>query len=94
MAMLVIDLPDDALALVEKHARELGYDTAADYGFELVRNPVATREDAHYARMHAGEHNHVFGRSKREKMDLAAREAADLAARAAKGGAAVTDTAA
>jgi hypothetical protein len=75
MATIEIDLADAAKALAEKHAAELGYDSAADLAFELLRNKVAAREDELYTRMHAGEHNTVFGASRREVKDYEARKA-------------------
>lgn len=77
MAKIVIEIPDAAATLVEKHAKELGYPHAADYAFELLRNHCAQREDALYTRMHIGEQNPVFGRSKREAADLARRQPKD-----------------
>lgn len=79
MATITITLPDDAAACAEKHARELGYEDAADWAFEMLRNYAALREDALYTRMHAGEQNPVFGRSRREQADWDAREAARIA---------------
>lgn len=73
MARIVITLSDEAKALAEKHAGELGYEHAGDWAFELLRNYAATREDALYHRMHTGEHNPVFGCSKREAKDRARR---------------------
>lgn len=79
MATIIVKLSDAAKAIAERHAIELGYDGAADWAFELLRNYAATREDAMYTRMHTGEHNTIFGRSKREQNDLAARAAAEAA---------------
>lgn len=78
MAVITIKLNDEAKALAEKHAAELGYHDAADLAFELLRNHCAARHDALYERMHIGEHNHVFGRSRREQDDFDRREAARL----------------
>lgn len=69
MAKITISLSDEAKALAEKHAVELGYEDAADWAFELLRNYAAQREDGLYRRMHIGEHNEVFGRSRREQAD-------------------------
>jgi hypothetical protein len=77
MTTITIDLPDEAAAIAEKHAKELGYESAADWAFELLRNYAATREDALYTRMHPGEHNQVFGRSRRELRDVVARDHAE-----------------
>ena len=79
MARLIMELSDEASALAEKHALELGYPNAADYAFELLRNYVAQREDELYTRMHAGELNPVFGRSAREQADFDRRKAAEQA---------------
>jgi Arc/MetJ-type ribon-helix-helix transcriptional regulator len=76
MAKITITLPDTAAEIAEKHARELGYEDASDWVFELLRNYAATREDALYTRMHPGEHNPVFGRSRREIKDAERRAAA------------------
>jgi hypothetical protein len=86
MATITITVPDDAGVLAEKHAQELGYHSAADLAFELLRNKVAEREDSLYHRMAIGELNPVFGRSAREQADvdrLAAAEAAAAAQAAA-----------
>lgn len=74
MAKIVIKLSDAAAALAEKHAQELGYESAADWAFELLRNHATSREDALYMRMHTGELNPVFGRSNRETTDHARRQ--------------------
>lgn len=76
MATITITLTPAAKAIAEKHAKELGYPSAGDWAFELLRNYAASREDQLYQRMHPGEHNPVFGRSKREQADLAERERA------------------
>jgi hypothetical protein len=79
MKKITIELPDEAAVIAEKHARELGYDDASDWAFELLRNYAATREDALYHRMHPGEHNTVFGRSRREQADIERRAEAERA---------------
>lgn len=76
MAQIIIDnLPDAAKALADKHARELGYEDAGVWAFELVRNFAAEREDRLYMRMPTGESNPVFGRSRREQFDFDKRAA-------------------
>lgn len=77
MATITIKLSDEAKALAERHAKELGYQDAADWAFELLRNYCAQRHDALYERMHPGELNPVFGRSRREEKDRMAREEAE-----------------
>lgn len=74
MAEIVIKLSNEASAQAEKHAKELGYEDAADWWFELGRNHTAEREDRLYTRCHIGEHNQTFGRSRREARDLKKRE--------------------
>lgn len=77
MAQIIVELSDEAAAVAEKHAKELGYPDAADWAFELLRNFAATREDALYTRQrHLGEQNALFGASKREQLDSALRAAA------------------
>ena len=86
MAQIVIELSDEAAAQADKHAKELGYEDAADWWFELGRNYTATREDQLYTRCHIGEHNKTFGPSRREAKDQKARRDAEAAeaAKAAK----------
>jgi hypothetical protein len=77
VAQIAIELPDPAKAQAEKHAKEIGYEDAADLAFELLRNHVATREDALYTRCHLGELNQAFGRSRREALDYQKRKEAE-----------------
>lgn len=75
---ITVDFPTAAGELLTKHAAELGYPDPADLLFELARNHCAEREDRLYTRMHHGEHNHVFGRSRREQEDFDRRERARI----------------
>ena len=61
MAQIVIELSDKAKEAAETEAKQLGFDTAADWCFEWLRNTVVQRveEKAHTALRKKGPHREV-----------------------------------